>query len=98
MLTLELFIQSITILIPIYLIYDILYIPEVLKQKLYYIRYTKDSVYEPYSLKPLDCGLCMSFWITVAMYITLPLVLTPVVFIHACLTAWLYYVVKQYVD
>ena len=49
-------------IVTVYIV-DFTGIIEWVKRKLYYIRYSKDSVYVHYSLKPFDCSGCMSFWI-----------------------------------
>ena len=46
------------------------------KEKLYYLRYTKDSPYNYYQLKPFDCSKCMSFWSGIGYYIYLHPTLT----------------------
>lgn len=40
---------------------------EWLKRKLYFFIYTEESVYEYYTLKPIDCPACMSTWTVIAL-------------------------------
>ena len=43
---------------------------EYIKRKLYYLRYTKDSVYEYYNIPIIECAKCTSYWATV-IYLTI---------------------------
>jgi hypothetical protein len=43
-----------------------------IKFRLYYRIYTRKTKYVPYRLKPFDCTMCLSFWLT----------LTYILFIH----------------
>lgn len=44
-------------------------IMEQIKYKLFYWIYTKNTKYVPFSIRPLDCPLCLSFWIGVLVTI-----------------------------
>lgn len=66
---------------------DEMQLMEWVKRKLYYIRFTKDSVYEPYNLKPFDCGKCLSFWTSLIIIYTITSTITiytlPIAFVSA---------------
>lgn len=48
---------------------DILGFAEEMKIKLFKFVKGKNVIYRPYSLRPLDCSLCLSFWIGVLILI-----------------------------
>lgn len=37
---------------------------DVIKHKIFYRSFTRKTRYVPFSLKPFDCAMCLSFWLT----------------------------------
>lgn len=40
---------------------------ESIKWKLFYMTYTKKTLYRPFRLRPFDCTMCMSFWLALIL-------------------------------
>lgn len=55
--------QALTISIPLVFIIDFGNFVEKFKKWLYYRKYSKDSPYRTYDLKPFDCSACLSVWL-----------------------------------
>ena len=58
-------------LVALILVYgiDILNFAEEMKIKLFKFVKGKNVIYRPYSLRPLDCSLCLSFWVGILILI-----------------------------
>lgn len=67
---------------------------EKFKRWLYYLKYSKGSPYKPYSLKPIDCSMCMSFWLFVFMGLSLPLYYHEI-FVLSCATSLLTILIRK---
>lgn len=68
----ELILTILSVSIPITYIIDFAGIAEKFKKWKYYRRYSKDSPYVPYDLKPFDCSGCLSVWTYWFLYGVLP--------------------------
>lgn len=96
--TIELLLIAIYSAIIAVTIIDVAQIMEWLKIKLYRIRFTKNSIYVPYSIKPLDCGRCSAFWGTI-IYTYIWMVDTPLIyiFIAGCISALIATALRKYI-
>lgn len=76
-------------LMAIILVYgiDILGFAEEMKIKLFKFVKGKNVIYKPYSLRPLDCSLCLSFWIGILILI-FNLKLTVINIAYVCLISF----------
>lgn len=76
-------------LMAIILVYgiDILGFAEEMKIKLYKFIKGKNVIYKPYSLRPFDCSLCLSFWVGVLILI-FNLKLTVINIAYVCLVSF----------
>ena len=83
MMYLEIFL---TALILVYGI-DILGFAEEMKIKLFKFVKGKNVIYRPYSLRPLDCSLCLSFWVGILILI-FNLKLTIINIAYVCLVSF----------
>lgn len=57
-------INLLSIVVSIVVVYDIYQLPQKIKVKLHDRLYGKNKPYEPYEIKPFDCSVCTTFWIT----------------------------------
>lgn len=83
MMYLEIFL---TALILVYGI-DILNFAEEMKIKLFRFVKGKKIIYRPYSLRPLDCSLCLSFWVGLLILI-FNLKLTVINIAYVCMVSF----------
>lgn len=76
-------------LMAIILVYgiDILGFAEEMKIKLFKFVKGKNVIYRPYSLRPLDCSLCLSFWIGILILI-FSLKLTIINIAYVCMVSF----------
>ena len=76
-------------LVALILVYgiDILNFAEEMKIKLFKFVKGKNVIYRPYSLRPLDCSLCLSFWVGVLILI-FNLKLTIINIAYVCLISF----------
>lgn len=76
-------------LVALILVYgiDILNFAEEMKIKLFKFVKGKNAIYRPYSLRPLDCSLCLSFWVGILILI-FNLKLTIINIAYVCLVSF----------
>lgn len=87
----ELIVTMVSIAVSAVVFIDFAGIAEKFKKKLYYIRYSKQSPYKPYTLKPFDCAPCMSFWLAVILLWTPTIWMIPI----ASATAYIAIVLRR---
>lgn len=67
--------------------FDILNFAEEMKIKLFKFAKGKNAIYRPYSLRPFDCSLCLSFWVGLLILI-FNLKLTVINIAYVCLISF----------